>query len=306
MTGRYYAMDRDARWDRTQRAFDAIVNRVGTAGRRSARRSAGELRRRHHRRVHRAGRRRRSARARAGRHGDLLQLPARPRPAALEAAARPRRRPDDDDAVRVRSARRPSRSRSRTCRATLAEVLAENGLKQLHVAETEKYAHVTYFFNGGREEVWPGEDRILVPSPRDVPSYDHKPEMSADEVAEPRRRRDRRRLRVLRRQLREPGHGRAHGLDPGGDQGLRDRRPLPRPRRRACDRARRRHARHRRPRERRADARGRRRQPAHRAHDEPGPARAHRRPAPSCAKAANWPISRRPCSTCWEFVNRRK
>jgi 2,3-bisphosphoglycerate-independent phosphoglycerate mutase len=52
------------------------------------------------------------------------------------------------------------------------------------VAETEKYAHVTYFFNGGREDVWPGEDRILVPSPRDVPSYDHKPEMSAEAVAD--------------------------------------------------------------------------------------------------------------------------
>ena len=67
---------------------------------------------------------------------------------------------------------------------TLAEVLAENGLRQLHVAETEKYAHVTYFFNGGREEEWPGEVRILVPSPRDVPSYDHKPEMSAPEVTD--------------------------------------------------------------------------------------------------------------------------
>ena len=66
---------------------------------------------------------------------------------------------------------------------TMAEVLAENGLEQLHVAETEKYAHVTYFFNGGREEAFPGEDRILVPSPRDVPSYDKKPEMSALEVA---------------------------------------------------------------------------------------------------------------------------
>jgi 2,3-bisphosphoglycerate-independent phosphoglycerate mutase len=53
----------------------------------------------------------------------------------------------------------------------------------LHVAETEKYAHVTYFFNGGREEPFEGETRVLVPSPRDVPSYDLKPEMSADEVA---------------------------------------------------------------------------------------------------------------------------
>ena len=66
---------------------------------------------------------------------------------------------------------------------TMAEVLAEHDARQLHVAETEKYAHVTYFFNGGREDEWPGETRILVPSPRDVPSYDHKPEMSAREVA---------------------------------------------------------------------------------------------------------------------------
>jgi 2,3-bisphosphoglycerate-independent phosphoglycerate mutase len=68
--------------------------------------------------------------------------------------------------------------------ATIAEVLSEHGLRQLHCAETEKYAHVTYFFNGGREAEWEGETRILVPSPRDVPSYDHKPEMSAHEVAE--------------------------------------------------------------------------------------------------------------------------
>jgi 2,3-bisphosphoglycerate-independent phosphoglycerate mutase len=69
-------------------------------------------------------------------------------------------------------------------RNTLAEVLAANGLRQLHVAETEKYAHVTYFFNGGEEKEWEGERRILVPSPRDVPSYDHEPEMSAAEVAD--------------------------------------------------------------------------------------------------------------------------
>jgi len=66
----------------------------------------------------------------------------------------------------------------------MAEVCAEHGIRQLHVAETEKYAHVTYFFNGGREDEWAGERRILVPSPRDVPSYDHKPEMSAAQVAE--------------------------------------------------------------------------------------------------------------------------
>ena len=60
-------------------------------------------------------------------------------------------------------------------RNTLAEVLAASGVRQLHVAETEKYAHVTYFFNGGEEREWEGETRILVPSPRDVPSYDLKP-----------------------------------------------------------------------------------------------------------------------------------
>src|SRR5262249_9982420 len=69
-------------------------------------------------------------------------------------------------------------------RDTIAEVLSRAGLRQLDVAETEKYAHVTYFFNGGREEEWPGETRLLAPSPRDVPSYDHKPEMSAREAAD--------------------------------------------------------------------------------------------------------------------------
>lgn len=64
---------------------------------------------------------------------------------------------------------------------TLAEVLSRDGKKQLHIAETEKYAHVTFFFNGGREAPFDGEDRILVPSPK-VATYDLKPEMSAFEV----------------------------------------------------------------------------------------------------------------------------
>jgi len=63
----------------------------------------------------------------------------------------------------------------------LGKILSDNNLKQFHSAETEKYAHVTYFFNGGRENPFPGEDRILVPSPR-IASYDLKPEMSIDEV----------------------------------------------------------------------------------------------------------------------------
>lgn len=66
----------------------------------------------------------------------------------------------------------------------LGETVSKAGLKQLRLAETEKYAHVTYFFNGGIEEPFPGEDRILVQSPRDVPTYDLKPGMSAREVTQ--------------------------------------------------------------------------------------------------------------------------
>jgi 2,3-bisphosphoglycerate-independent phosphoglycerate mutase len=66
---------------------------------------------------------------------------------------------------------------------TLPRVIADRGAGQLHVAETEKYAHVTYFFSCGEEEPFDGERRELVDSPRDVPTYDHKPEMSAPEAA---------------------------------------------------------------------------------------------------------------------------
>jgi 2,3-bisphosphoglycerate-independent phosphoglycerate mutase len=67
---------------------------------------------------------------------------------------------------------------------TLGAVIAASGAAQLHVAETEKYPHVTYFFNGGEESPLPGERRELVPSPRDVPTYDYKPEMSARAAAD--------------------------------------------------------------------------------------------------------------------------
>jgi 2,3-bisphosphoglycerate-independent phosphoglycerate mutase len=63
-------------------------------------------------------------------------------------------------------------------------VISDRGDRQLQVAETEKYPHVTYFFNGGEEHPFEGEIRELVPSPRDVPTYDHKPEMSAREAAD--------------------------------------------------------------------------------------------------------------------------
>ncbi|CCK81281.1 2,3-bisphosphoglycerate-independent phosphoglycerate mutase [Desulfobacula toluolica] len=66
----------------------------------------------------------------------------------------------------------------------LGEILSQNSISQLRIAETEKYAHVTYFFNGGDEKVFDGEKRILIPSPRDVATYDEKPQMSAFELAD--------------------------------------------------------------------------------------------------------------------------
>src|SRR3954454_23960102 len=65
----------------------------------------------------------------------------------------------------------------------MGEVVSQAGLKQLRIAETEKYAHVTFFFNGGEEALFPGEERILVPSPK-VATYDLQPEMSAFEVTD--------------------------------------------------------------------------------------------------------------------------
>ncbi len=66
----------------------------------------------------------------------------------------------------------------------LGQILSENDITQLRIAETEKYAHVTFFFNGGEEKVFPGEERILIPSAREVPTYDLKPQMSAPEVTQ--------------------------------------------------------------------------------------------------------------------------
>ncbi len=181
--GRYYAMDRDQRWDRTQRAFDAIVGGEGE----EARDPVEAVSRSYER----------------GITDEFIE------PVVVE--GRPRLDPARDNAIFFNF--RPDRARQLTLklveagadittmtryradlelpvafpeqevRETLAEVLSEHGVRQLHVAETEKYAHVTYFLNGGREPEWPGETRILVPSPRDVPSYDHKPEMSAREAA---------------------------------------------------------------------------------------------------------------------------
>ena len=198
--GRYYAMDRDKRWDRVKRAYDLLTLGEGefaASGARSALEAAyqrGET--------------------------DEFVKPTAVRPAGSSAAY-----VRDGDSV-VFMNFRADRARELTGAfiepdfkgfehrrapklarfVTLTEYhaafkvgvafppnrldnmfgayIAERGLHQLRIAETEKYAHVTFFFNGGIETPYPNEDRILVPSPKDVPTYDLKPEMSAPTVAE--------------------------------------------------------------------------------------------------------------------------
>ena len=193
--GRFYAMDRDKRWERTQRSYDAIVDANGPH-------------------VATAEDALRACYAGPECRDELLE------PHVVGAG-----RPVSDGDVIVFFNFRPDRARQLTwafmqdgfsgfVRArvphgltyvtmtdynvelpgvrvafarhevvSVAELLAARGLRQFHVAETEKYAHVTYFFNGGREAAFLGEDRELVPSPK-VATYDQAPEMSAKPVAE--------------------------------------------------------------------------------------------------------------------------
>jgi 2,3-bisphosphoglycerate-independent phosphoglycerate mutase len=183
VVGRYYAMDRDQRWERTQRAYDAIVDGKGELAQDPVAAVEASY-----------------ARGITDEFIEPIVLEGRPRLTGADAAIFFNFRPD-----RARQLTRklldggfdlttmthysdeldtPVAFPQQTVDETMAQVLAENGLRQLHAAETEKYAHVTYFFNGGREEEWPGETRLMVPSAREVGTYDKKPEMSAPELAE--------------------------------------------------------------------------------------------------------------------------
>jgi 2,3-bisphosphoglycerate-independent phosphoglycerate mutase len=181
--GRYYAMDRDGRWDRTERALAALLGGEGEV----ADDPVAAVQASYDRGVTDefiepvviSGRPRVQARADAAifsnfRPDRARQLSVKLLAAGVGLTTMTRYRDDLDTPVAFAE---------RQVVQTLAEVLSARGIRQLHAAETEKYAHVTYFFNGGREEAWEGETRVLVPSPREVPSYDHKPEMSAGEVA---------------------------------------------------------------------------------------------------------------------------
>ena len=183
VVGRYYAMDRDQRWERTQRAYDAIVEGVGELAQDPVAAVEASY-----------------GRGVTDEFIEPIVLEGRPRLGKDESVIFFNFRPDRarqltrkllDGGFDVTTMTRysaeldtPVAFPPQAVNETMAQVLAENGLRQLHAAETEKYAHVTYFFNGGREEEWPGETRLMVPSAREVGTYDKKPEMSAPEVAE--------------------------------------------------------------------------------------------------------------------------
>ena len=197
VSGRYYAMDRDKRWERLKLAYDALVHGEG---------------------LHAPDARTAITESYARNETDEFILPT-------IIGDDPQSRIHDGDGI-VFFNFRPDRARELSAALTeaafdgfvrggppppvdyvcmteydpklglavafpkeqpkhvLAEVLSEAGLTQLHIAETEKYAHVTFFFNGGREAPFPGETRRLIPSPKDVETYDQKPQMSAYEVVD--------------------------------------------------------------------------------------------------------------------------
>lgn len=197
--GRYYAMDRDRRWERTKQAYDAMVYGKGFATARSGQEAV-------------------AAAYERGETDEFIKATV-----IEKSPGEPVATIEDGDSIiffnfRADRARQLTRAFTEKGFAefpvkegltvhmttltrydetydlpyayaplelnnTLGEVVSKNGLTQLRVAETEKYAHVTFFFNGGREQPFPGEDQKLIPSPK-VPTYDLQPEMSAFGIAQ--------------------------------------------------------------------------------------------------------------------------
>ena len=197
VTGRYYAMDRDDRWDRVELAYDALVHGAGFVAPDAQAAVAAAVARgetdefvkptvigaRDENRVvdgdvclffnFRPDRARELTRAFF--EEPFAGFDRGPHPPRVEFVTMTRYKREFPLAVAFEP---------EPVTNVLAQVLAAHGLRQLHIAETEKYAHVTFFFNGGVERAVPGERRILVPSPRDVPTYDKKPQMSAPQVTD--------------------------------------------------------------------------------------------------------------------------
>ena len=193
VSGRYYAMDRDTRWERIKLAYDAIVHAQGLRAPSTAAAIAESYER---------GETDEFVKPTVigdydgAAEGDVAIF-INFRPDRARELTRALAEPGFDefprngftlDLTTMTSYRKgwpyPVAFPEQRPATTLAETIAAAGGNQLHVAETEKYAHVTYFFNGGREQEVEGEERALVESPRDVPTYDHKPEMSAADAAE--------------------------------------------------------------------------------------------------------------------------
>lgn len=198
LSGRYYAMDRDRRWDRTERAYRALTEGVGVL--RSSPLEA--IRESYAQGItdefvlptliqdclphglirdkdavifsnFRADRARQITRAFTEEHFAEF---ARPRRLALTAFVT---MTEYDQTFKLPVAFPP-----RSLKNVLGEVASREGMRQLRIAETEKYAHVTYFFNGGEEKKFSLEERVLIPSTTEVPTYDLKPQMSAYEITE--------------------------------------------------------------------------------------------------------------------------
>ena len=197
ISGRFYAMDRDKRWQRIQKAYDALVNGVGN----KATTAVSAIESSYQKEV----------------FDEFVE------PTVIYSGDEPVATIGENDSV-IFFNYRPDRAREitrtlvdpefnefetkklnlyyvcftqydetlpnvhiafkpETLKNTFGEYISNKGLTQLRIAETEKYAHVTFFFNGGEEKQYPGEDRILVPSPK-VETYDMQPEMSAEEVTQ--------------------------------------------------------------------------------------------------------------------------
>ena len=198
VSGRYYAMDRDKRWDRVEKAYVCLTQGIGN----QASSALEAIRNSYKEKIadefvlptmiagvvpdglmrdgdgviffnFRADRARELTRALT--EAEFKEFP---RARRIELANYTTMTQYDE------TFKFPFAYQPREIRKILGEVASQAGVKQLRIAETEKYAHVTYFFNGGEEKKYPGEERILIPSPKDVATYDLKPEMSARPLTE--------------------------------------------------------------------------------------------------------------------------
>lgn len=196
VVGRYYAMDRDKRWDRVKLAWDVIVRGIGSPRNVLASEAVADCYKEQNKtdefmpamvftkpdeQLVRDGDVILFFNFRADRARELSEAFLKPDFSGFDRVVTPKVHfvtlTEYDETYGV-----PVIFDSQKLDMVLGEAVSKAGMSQLRIAETEKYPHVTYFFNGGEEAPFPGEDRSIVQSPKDVPTYDFKPEMSAPEV----------------------------------------------------------------------------------------------------------------------------